>query len=61
MKASQILAEIKAVEELTARGYVRVKCKLCEGAGFLMYSPLNRVPCSDCEGSGLQWTPPQTR
>ena len=59
MKAKDILDEIKAAEELTARGWRKHKCTKCEKGTVAHPLPMHaRLCCPDCAGSGTIWIAP---
>jgi DnaJ-class molecular chaperone len=52
--------QVKAREELEAKGYRQVTCKKCNGLGRKIYAG-NSVtyPCFSCAGRGWSWVSPE--
>jgi Excinuclease ATPase subunit len=65
MKDSELLAEVKAAEELVKRGYTRSICPACEGSGSLnlKYGYVAGIyqSCQHCSGRGFVWMSPMTK
>jgi hypothetical protein len=62
MKDSEVLAEIKAREELIARGYTWTECAYCGGRceGHRIGGVYIQCACNDRGGYWLAPTPPET-
>lgn len=66
--AAQLLEELKAEEELRARGYTRAKCRKCDGTGTVGAISVmpgqfsHEHPCPSCNGTGKTgWCGPLVR
>lgn len=63
--AAQLLEELKAEEELRARGYTRTKCCGCNGTGkreACASLGFKAYPCPTCKGTGKTgWSGPLVR
>lgn len=54
----QLLNRIKAKEQLLARGYKWIKCRICKGTGK---SHIGFYECFSCRGKGGHWQAPLMR
>lgn len=60
MNDAELLANIKAREELQRRGYRWERCPMCKGSGVGPLCGNYRMPCL-CGGRGGTWKAPITK
>jgi DnaJ-class molecular chaperone len=53
MTPTDLLAQLKAIEELRKRGYTEQDCTRCKGCGRV--SLKFGIKCPDCHGNGYVW------